>query len=120
MTTDNRTDMGIAKTATPLLGDLLNKWLKLAEKLREYTSKDDWEERARILVRQVDLFGTAYMLAVARHLDPVRADRAAAFLAEMWDAGDSLGEWVFEWREQVADGKPLSLFLDDAEEASAS
>lgn len=120
MTNENCTDNGIQKDAGPLLRDLLNEWLTLSEKLPQYSGDEGWQGRVRIIGRQVDLFGTAYMLAVARHLDPVRADRTAAFLAEMWDAGNSLGEWVYEWREQLATGKPLSLFVDNAEEVSAS
>lgn len=119
MTDTNHTGSANAMGAALLLGDLLDEWLKLAEKLRKATAEDDWETATRLAGRQVDLFGTAYMLAVVRHLDPVRADRAAEFLATMWDDGE-MGELVYGWRQQLAAGKPLSLFVDNAEEVPTS
>lgn len=61
------------------------------------------------VMRKVDLFGMAYLLAALRRVVPEVADHATAFLAAQWDGGDSLGEWVWEWRQQVEKGEPLRL-----------
>jgi hypothetical protein len=118
--TENRTDGPgrIAREAEPLLRDLLTEWQRLFDALWNTTPAPGDRERYFIINRQVDLFGTAYLLAALRHLDRAVADRAAHFLAEMWDAGDSLGEWIYEWRQQLDAGKPLTLFLSDEEGAT--
>jgi hypothetical protein len=59
--------------------------------------------------RQCDTFGLAYLLAALRRVAPETADHAAAFLAEQWAAGDSLGEWVWQWRHEFEEGRPLRL-----------
>lgn len=102
----------IARQATPLLRDLLAEWERLCDLLWSSDKPLDDPDRFRIIIRQVDLFGTCYMLAALRHVDPVRADRAAAFLADQWEGGDSLGEWVYQWRQELAGGDPLTLFLE--------
>lgn len=116
--TENRTDGPgrIARDAEPLLRDLLTDWQRLYDALWKTTPEPNERGRELIIARQVDLFGTVYLLAALRQLDPVVADRAANFLAEMWDAGDSLGEWIYEWRQQLDAGKPLTLFLSDDED----
>lgn len=58
---------------------------------------------------QVNLFGLAYLLAALRLLDPEVADSAAAFLADQWAAGDSLGEFMWQWQREIATGQPLDL-----------
>lgn len=120
MTDENRTDGPgrIARDATPMLRDLLADWQGLFDLLWKSDKEPNSADRIAIIARQVDLFGTVYLLAALRHFDPVRADRAAAFLAEQWDAGDSLGEWIYQWREELGAGKPLTLFLDEAGEAT--
>lgn len=58
---------------------------------------------------KVDLFGLAYLLAALRRVAPEVADHATAFLAEQWDYGDSLGEFVWEWHQELEAGEPLKL-----------
>ncbi|WP_353107905.1 hypothetical protein [Gordonia sp. (in: high G+C Gram-positive bacteria)] len=59
--------------------------------------------------RYVELYGMTYALAVLHRLDPRTADRVADHLVLEWDAGDSLGEWMWQWRTELDEGKPLSL-----------
>lgn len=70
--------------------------------------KPNWEWIAGSL-RQVDLFGLAYVLAALQRVNPTVADHVTAFLAEQWAAGDSLGEWVWQWRHEIEEGRPLKL-----------
>ena len=58
---------------------------------------------------QVNMYGVAYLVGALRAIDPQVADSAAAALADAWDAGDSLGEWVWQWRQELDAGKPLTL-----------
>lgn len=51
-------------------------------------------------------FAYAFLLERLRRYDEAAADRAAAFLG---DCGDVMGEWVGEWREQLASGQPMVL-----------
>ncbi len=57
----------------------------------------------------VNEYGLAYLLAVLHRVDPEAADRAARDLAAAWDAGDSMSEWVYQWRDELAQGRPLTL-----------
>ena len=62
-----------------------------------------------LLTRQADTFGIVYLLAAIRRVAPETADHAAAWLAGQWAAGDSLGEWVWQWRHELQQGEPLHL-----------
>lgn len=53
------------------------------------------------VVRMVHNFGLAYLLLVLRRVDPQVADSASAFLADCWEAGDSTGEWAWEWHQSL-------------------
>lgn len=57
----------------------------------------------------VNGYGLIYLLAVLQRLDPESADKAARHLVGAWEAGDSMGEWIYDWRRQLADGQPLTL-----------
>lgn len=57
----------------------------------------------------VDGYSAIYLLAVLQRIDPAAADRAAGNLVRDCDAGDSFGEWVYQWRQELADGRPLTL-----------
>lgn len=54
-------------------------------------------------------YGEVWLLAVLHRIDPAAADRAATDLAAALDSGDALGEWICQWRQELADGNPLTL-----------
>lgn len=58
---------------------------------------------------KADAYAIAYLMAVLQRIDPESADRAARDLVGQWDSGDCMGEFVYKWREQLAQGKPLHL-----------
>ncbi len=62
-----------------------------------------------IMNSYVGEFGVIWLLSSLQRLDTEAADRAARFLIGQWDAGDSLGEWTYQWRQELADGTPLTL-----------
>ncbi len=64
-------------------------------------------------------YGVIYLLAVLHRINPEAADRAARDLASAWEAGDSLGEWEYQWREELGHGNPLSLRGFPADELQA-
>ncbi|MEN4399991.1 hypothetical protein [Mycolicibacterium conceptionense] len=98
--------------AATLLGENLEWWI---EHSKNYMEELDWDnpdhQRARVAEISVSVNGYAfiYLLAVLQRVDPTVADIAARDLVGQFDAGDSLGEWVWQWREEFAEGKPLSL-----------
>src|ERR1051326_6585984 len=70
--------------------------------------KPNWEWIAGS-IRQVDVFGMAYLLAALRRVAPDVADHATAFLAEQGAVGDSIGELVCQWQDELRKGEPLRL-----------
>lgn len=57
----------------------------------------------------VEGYGVIYLMAVLWRTNPTVADIAARMLTLAWDAGDSMGEWVYQWRKELADNHPLTL-----------
>ncbi|WP_433734899.1 hypothetical protein ACQP0C_41735 (plasmid) [Nocardia sp. CA-129566] len=54
-------------------------------------------------------YSAVWLLAVLHRVDPAAADQAAKELACALDAGDALGEWTYQWRQELADQIPLTL-----------
>jgi hypothetical protein len=54
-------------------------------------------------------YGLIYLLAVLHRVDPAAADRAARNLVGAWEDGCSIDEWMFQWRNELAEGVPLTL-----------
>ncbi|MGA5542725.1 hypothetical protein ACPCIR_12810 [Mycobacterium sp. NPDC051198] len=98
--------------AATLLGENLEWWI---EHSKNYMDGLDWDNpdhqraRAAEINSSVNGYAFIYLLAVLQRIDPKVADLAARDLVGNFDAGDSLGEWVWQWREEFAEGKPLSL-----------
>lgn len=63
------------------------------------------------VAQTVNLYGLIYLLGAVRHFAPDDADKVAAELADAWEAGDSLGEWVYQWRQELEAGQPLTIPL---------
>lgn len=61
------------------------------------------------IIRNVQEFGIAYLLLVLHRVDPQAGDSAAAWLADQWEAGDSLGEWAWEWHQALIKGEQLEV-----------
>lgn len=58
--------------------------------------------------RTVHDFGLAYLLLVLHRLNPAVADSAAAWLADTWKCGESLGAWAWEWHEALVKDEPFN------------
>lgn len=59
--------------------------------------------------RMVHDFGLAYLLLILNALDAEAADSAAAWLADQWASGESLGEWAWEWHQALRTGGDIEL-----------
>ena len=57
----------------------------------------------------VEGYSVIFLLAVLRKVAPQIADMATKELVSDLECGDSLGEWVFRWRDELAKGEPLTL-----------
>lgn len=114
---------GTKRTALPLMADMLAtfQWahnrtggrpdsvpsrVPDPDKPGETKPNPEWHY---LIIRQVECYGLAYLLGALHQLDPEVADSAAASLADAWEAGDSLGEWAYEWAQWLAKGEPLNL-----------
>ena len=100
--------------ATTLLKEHLDDWLGASKAHFEkgLPDKANAAENAAYFARIVAScsgYGLIYLLAVLRAIDPKVAGIAARDLVAQYDAGDSMGEWVHQWREELAAGKPLRL-----------
>lgn len=56
------------------------------------------------LIRNCDLFAIGYLLLVLRRIDPEAAEKAAAFVAGQWEAGDGIGEWPWDLARAIDTG----------------
>ncbi|MCA4726652.1 hypothetical protein [Mycolicibacterium fortuitum] len=96
--------------ATTLLAEQLQWWIAHSTATRESdlydTNNAAWHAQ---LSASVQGYGLTYLLAVLRQIDPTVADIAARDLVAAFDAGDSLGESIWQWRNELAEGQPLTL-----------
>ncbi|QFG10069.1 hypothetical protein SEA_IDENTITYCRISIS_50 [Mycobacterium phage IdentityCrisis] len=98
--------------AGTLLAEQLDWWI---EHSKHYMDGLDWDnpdhQRARVaeIATSCEGYAAIYLLAVLRAINPRVADIAARDLISALDAGDVLGEWVWQWRKEFAEGKPLTL-----------
>lgn len=99
-----------AAPATTLLAETIDWWLKHAEEFRKRLDIDkDRDAYFAEISSSVNGYGMVYLLAVLRAVDPKVADIAARDLVAQYDAGDCMGEWVYQWNEEIAKGEPLTL-----------
>lgn len=101
--------------AGTLLGEHLEWWMKHSKAM---WSKDEpnfptletnpqaWHAQVEVSVQS---YGLIYLLAVLRAIDPRTADTAARDLVKQFDHGDTLGEWIWQWHDELVAGKPLTL-----------
>lgn len=54
-------------------------------------------------------YGLIYLLGVLHRVDPAAADLAARELVGAWEDGSSMSEWIYQWRSELADQRPLTL-----------
>lgn len=54
-------------------------------------------------------FTIAALLESIRRLDPVRADEMATWLSDQLEAGDTVGEMVWQWRDELKRGHHLTM-----------
>lgn len=98
--------------AGTLLGEQFDWWLDHA---KSYMNGLDWSNPDHTRTRMAEIavscegYSAIYLLAVLRAVAPKVADIAARELCAALDAGDVLGEFISQWRQEFADGKPLTL-----------
>lgn len=57
------------------------------------------------VTRRAQDCGLAYLLLALHQVDSRVADSAAAFLADSWELGDGIEEWVHEWHQSILKGE---------------
>lgn len=96
--------------AITLLSEQLDWWpahlTSIRERQLDNNNSAAWHEG---LSNSVHGWGMTYLLAVLHRVAPEVADIAARRLVVEFDAGDRLGEWVFQWSQELKDGNPLTL-----------
>lgn len=96
--------------AATLLREQLHWWQSHYKSIHERdlysTNPDAWHAA---LSSSVNGWGMAYLLAVLQRVNPSVADIAARRLVAEFEAGDGLGEWAFQWGQELDSGRPLTL-----------
>lgn len=96
--------------ATTLLREQLHWWTDQYKSIHERElirkNQEAWYEAISC---SVNGWGMTYLLAVLQRVAPDVADIAARRLVAEFDAGDTMGEWVFQWSQEMDSGKPLTL-----------
>jgi hypothetical protein len=68
------------------------------------------EPEHKHLIRHLcDEFAVIALMAELEQIAPERAAKLAARLADAWEDGDSIDEFLFEWREAHAAGRPVGF-----------
>lgn len=76
---------------------------------------EDANERRDAIATVVHLYGFVHLLREFAAVDKDRADAAAKELWSAWDAGDSLGEFLWEWLEDYGiDPQAVSKVTEQA------
>lgn len=96
--------------AMTLLREQLDGWAAQSQSIHDRdltnTNKEAW---LQALSSSVNGWGMTYLLAVLQRIAPDVADIAARRLVAEFEAGDSMGEWIFQWSQELGSGRPLSL-----------
>lgn len=103
-----------ADPAGTYLSEQIEWWLKHQKALWDKesgmpTHESNPQARAAEIALSCEGYAEIYLLAVLRAVDPRVADIAARSLIANLDAGDTLGEWVSQWHEELTSGKSLTL-----------
>lgn len=69
----------------------------------------DRSEHWRNVQLQIAKWTNVYLWEALRKHAPEAAERAAVSIAEACEAGDSFEEWLWQWREELNAGQPLTL-----------
>jgi hypothetical protein len=93
-------------TAVALIGHLLD---QLNHQPAEPIPASDPRWPLYVIAR-VSAYGMVWCLAALKRVDPAAADSAAARLAAAWEAGDGIGEWSWQWAQELGAGEPLTLY----------
>lgn len=107
-------EMAIARASKPahtLLREHLDWWIKHNENGPRWP-KDDNPDGIRAYHDHVSVsvegYSVVYLLAALNKFSPVVADVAARNLMLAWDSGE-LGEWMYQWGQELTAGQPLTL-----------
>ncbi|CAN5144453.1 hypothetical protein BH11ACT6_BH11ACT6_34620 [soil metagenome] len=102
----------VSAPAETFLRESLETWLAQSKWLHdpEHDMINKPAEFAAWIGTSVNGYIGAYLLAVLRATDPAVADQAARSLVAALEFGDTLGEWIWQWNDELAAGKPLTLW----------
>jgi hypothetical protein len=66
-------------------------------------------EQIRIIVEGQNAYGFALAMATLNRVNPAVAQALAENLHDAAEAGDSYGEWLWQWGEELQAGAPITL-----------
>lgn len=114
-------EMATARGTAPahtLLREHIDHWLTATKDSPRYpddANKAEVKTWYDHIAWTVEAYGVIYLLAALRKVAPDVADAAARNLFSAWDSGE-LGEWVYQWGDELTAGKPLTLYgIPDAD-----
>jgi hypothetical protein len=99
---------GIPATAAGWVEHCVDLGQKAYEEIWKETGLPEPVEHMRYVTLMIGNVIEATLWEALRLADPAAADLLAADVADLCDAGDSFGELLYEWRERLAAGLPIS------------
>lgn len=106
--TDDVVEARRIEPATTMLREHIAGYLKNDSDRSKIKYEDNKELWYASIAYACESYGLVYLLAVLRSINPEIADIAARDLLGAWDCGE-FGEWVYQWGQELAAGRPLTL-----------
>ncbi|MEH3129407.1 MAG: hypothetical protein PGN27_05520 [Mycolicibacterium neoaurum] len=97
-----------AAPAATLLREHIDSFFDTEKRRRDIKWEDSKELYVASIAYACEAYGFIYVLGVLRAIDPTVADAAARDLVGAWECGE-FGEWVYQWSQELAAGRPLTL-----------
>lgn len=85
---------------------------KVQGNLSHYCSEEGHAEHVQLTLRMQNAYALTLALSVLDRVHPGAATELAQHLLMAADFGDSYGEWLWQWGEELAAGQPITLPFD--------
>ncbi|WP_162834260.1 hypothetical protein [Amycolatopsis circi] len=93
-------------TAQAVIADSLERFQRNWDRMHDLSSSK--EEQHQSSMNLIHFFTLVTLLETIRRQDPCRADELTRWFDEMFEDGGA-GEMVWQWRQEVAEGKEITL-----------
>ncbi len=85
---------------------------KVLANLAYYCSGKGHAQHVDLIIRKQTSYALMLAMTVLDRISPAAADALAEHLHDAADYGDSYGEWLWQWGEELQAGQPITLPFD--------